>query len=422
MTHSTQDIRLSAYAVLAMACLALGWHTASAADKPKTPELSRIISKEMSAAQKAMQAQQWNEALKNLEAAEAKGADAKPPFTAYDKNRIYDFKGYSYVKLNKLKDAQTAYEAAVATGAYPPDELGKTNKLLFRLTAGNQQYAKAIEFGKQVSEEGAANAEDLAIMSQLYYLQKDCKNSAVWGEKSAAASKKAGEAPRENLLQFKLSCADEANDGQGRTAALYELVRLTNKTQYWNNLIRLERQDEREDRNILMIYRIMYDTKSMNADTDYIEMAQLLADAGLPGEAANVLDSVMSTPMMKDEHKERTTRLVNSLRTRAEADKKGLAQLDADAAKNAAGIQSLSAGEAHYATGDFQGAVTALTAAIQKGQLKHPEEAYVYLGRSQVALKNYPDAKKAFAQVKTVPGVSPRVAKLWDLYAESLGR
>ncbi len=77
-------------------------------------------------------------------------------------------------------------------------------------------------------------------------------------------------------------------------AALYDLVRLTNKTSYWNNLIRLERQDERDDHNTLMIYRVMFDTQSMNADTDYIEMAQLLGDAGLPGEAQVVLEKAMS--------------------------------------------------------------------------------------------------------------------------------
>ena len=62
-----------------------------------------------------------------------------------------------------------------------------------------------------------------------------------------------------------------------------------------------------------MIYRIMYNTNAMNADTDYIEMAQLLGDAALPGEAAAVLDKAMSTGVIKDEHKERTTRLLNSL-------------------------------------------------------------------------------------------------------------
>jgi hypothetical protein len=53
--------------------------------------------------------------------------------------------------------------------------------------------------------------------------------------------------------------------------------------------------------------------------------------------------------------------------------------------------------------------------------MKHPDEAYVYLGRSQVQLKNIPDAKKAFAQLKGAPNVSPRVAKLWELYAETIG-
>jgi TolA-binding protein len=134
-----------------------------------------------------------------------------------------------------------------------------------------------------------------------------------------------------------------------------------------------------------------------------------------------VLDAVLASPAMKDDHKERTNRLLNSLRARAETDKKGLAQADAEAAKAAAGGPSLSAGQTHYANGDYQGAVTALTAAIQKGQLKHPDDAYIYLGRSQVGLKNYPEAKKAFAQLKSLPNVSPKIAKLWDLYGDTVG-
>jgi TolA-binding protein len=158
----------------------------------------------------------------------------------------------------------------------------------------------------------------------------------------------------------------------------------------------------------------------MNADTDYIEMAQLLGDASLPGEAQSVLLALMASTFMKDEHKERTTRLLNSLKARAETDKKALPQLDAEAAKNPAGELSVKTGEVHYGFGDFAGAVTAINAGVQKGQIKHIDEAYVYLGRSQVALKSYADAKKAFAQLKGAPGVSPRVAKLWELYAETL--
>jgi hypothetical protein len=59
---------------------------------------------------------------------------------------------------------------------------------------------------------------------------------------------------------------------------------------------------------------------------------------------------------------------------------------------------------------------------LQKGQVKALDEGYVYLGRSQACLKNYAEAKKAFAGLNTVPNISPRVLKLWELYADTLGR
>jgi tetratricopeptide (TPR) repeat protein len=417
MSHSIHDIRrhpvvFCLFALLGCATIS---PAAFSADKPKGQEISRVIAKEITAVQKAMQAQQWSEALKNLEAAETKS-----PLTTYDKKTIYEFKGICYVRLNNLKSAQTAYEAALATGGYTADELPKTYRLLFQLAATNQQATKAIEYGKQAAEAGSANDNDLLIMSQLYYQQKDCKNSAVWGDKAIAAFKKAGEAPKEVLYQLKLQCASDANETPGMIAALYDLVRLTNKPSYWNNLIRLERQDERDDHNLLMIYRVMYDTSSMQMDTDYIEMAQLLGDAALPGEAQMVLEKLVTSGVLKDDHKERTNRLLNSMKTRADADKKGLPALNAEATKNPAGQLDMKLGEVYFGAGDYQGAVTAITRGLGKGQIKQLDEAYVYLGRAQVALKNTAEAKKAFVGLKSVPNISPRVLKLWELYADKL--
>jgi hypothetical protein len=421
MSHSIFDIRR--HPLVFCLCALVGFAAISPAawsaeKSEKKQEISRVIAKEITATQKAMQANQWSEALKNLEAAE----QSKGPLTTYDKKTIAEFKGICYVRLNNLKAAQQSYEAALATGGYAADELPKTYRLLFQLAATNKQDAKAIEYGKQASEAGAANDNDLLIMAQLYYQQKDCKSSAIWGDKAIAAFKKAGEAPKEVLYQLKLQCASDANDTGAMKTGLYDLVRLTNKTSYWNNLIRLERQDERDDHNTLMIYRVMYDTNSMNADTDYIEMAQLLGDAGLPGEAQAVLEKAMSTSgVMKDDHKERSTRLLNALKTRADADKKGLPALDAEAQKNAAGQLDVKLGEVYYGAGDYQNAATAISRGIGKGQIKQQDEAFVYLGRAQAALKNNAEAKKAFEKLKSAPNVSPRVLKLWELYSDKLG-
>jgi len=151
-------------------------------------------------------------------------------------------------------------------------------------------------------------------------------------------------------------------------------------------------------------------------------MAQLLGDAALPAEAQTVLEKAMSSGLINDQQKERTTRLLNSFKSRAEADKKGQAQLDGEAKKNPAGELDVKLGEVYYGFGDYQNAVTAINRGLQKGQIKHQDEAYVYLGRSQVALKNIADAKKALVGLKTVPNISPRVLKLWELYGDTLGR
>ncbi len=401
--------------MLAVACVAMT-SAAAAADKPKGPEISRVIAKEMMAAQKALQAGQWAEALKNLDEAETKS-----PLTAFDKKTIYDFKGIADVRLNNLKAAQVEFEKMLATGAATPEEVTSTTRTLFSISASTNQYQKTIDYGKQMVDAGTATPDNVAIIAQSYYQLKDCKNASAWADKAIAASRKAGETPKENIFLFKLQCASDSGDTATMDAVLIDLIRLNNKTTYWNTLLRIERQDERVDRNTLMIYRIMYNTNAMNADSDYIEMAQLLADAALPGEAETVLEKAMSTGVIKDDHKERTNRLLTSLKARADADKKGLAQEDAEAAKNPAGELDVKLGEVYYGFGDYQKAVDAISRGIQKGQVKHLDEAYVYLGLAQAQLKNFAEAKRTFANLKLVPDISPRVLKLWTLYAEKLG-
>ncbi len=427
MTHSIHDVgrrqakfRIASASLslaLALGCLGFSPQTAFSADKEKGQQISRVIAKEMTAAQKALQASQWAEALKNLEAAETKSG-----LTPFDLKTIHYFKGFANIKLGNMKAAQGELEKALATGAATAEEKGQYTRTLFGIAASTSQFQKTIDYGKEMSEAGSATPNDFAIIAQSYFQLKDCKNSGAWVDKAVAASRKAGEAPKENLFLFKLQCASDASDNQAMIPVLNELIRLNNKATYWNTLLRIERQDERDDHNTLMLYRVMYDTNAMTVGGDYIEMSQLLGDAALPAEAQTVLEKAMSSGLISDAQKERTNRLLNSFKTRAEADKKGLAALDAEATKNPAGELDVKLGEVYYGTGDYQGAVTAITRAIGKGQIKHQDEAYVYLGRSQVALKNTVEAKKAFVGLKTVPNISARVLKLWELYADTLSR
>ncbi|MFO1465231.1 MAG: hypothetical protein U1F35_02105 [Steroidobacteraceae bacterium] len=401
-------IALSAFAVVALASFS---GSATAAEKEK--QISRVIGKEMAAAQKALQAGQWGEALKNCDAAAGKSG-----INNFDKSKIAEFRGFAYIKQGNYKGALGAYEDALGTGVYGPEETLKTERTIFTLAASAQQYSKALEYGKKLVDAGAATNNDLGVIAQLYYVTKDCKNAVTWADKAISASRKAGEAPKEQFYQFKLSCASNANDNAAVVATLEDLVRVTNKNEYWNNLIRMLIQDEKEDRNLLMMYRVMYNVNAMSAGNYYVEMAQLLLDQALPGEAQAVLEKAFANNMIKDDQKDRTNRLLNMAKGRADTDRKGLPQFDAEAAKNKAGEASVKTGEVYYGVGDYQNAVKLIQAGIEKGQVKHLDEAYVYLGLSQAQLKNGPEAKKAFEKLKSVPNMSPRVLKLWELYAD----
>jgi hypothetical protein len=419
MMHSSH--RFPAWAlcstlIFGVSSAVLGVHSAHGADAPKGPQISRSIAKEMIAAQKALQANQFADGLKSLEDAQAVAG-----LTAFDHKTIDELKAFAYIKLNNYKAAQQAYEDAIATGAATPEEVGRYTRAVFQISYTDKEYAKAIEYGKKLVDSDAANADTYAIVTQAYYLQKDCKNAVIWSDKSIAYARKAGNVPAENLFLFKLQCAFDSSDTPATIAALEELIRLNGKSDYWNKLLRFELQDEKDDRMILMIYRVMYNTNSITQGSNYIEMAQLLGDApALPGEAEEVLEKGIASGLIPPEQKDRVTRLQNSFKQRADTDRKDLPQFAAEAGKSGSGELSVKLGEVYYGADDYQNAVTAINQGLQKGQVKHLDEAYVYLGLAEEKLKNIAEAKKAFAQLKTLPNLNPKILKLWQLYSERL--
>jgi len=150
------------------------------------------------------------------------------------------------------------------------------------------------------------------------------------------------------------------------------------------------------------------------------KMAQLLGDAALPGEAAAVLDKALSTGVIKDEHRERTNRLLAALRARADSDQKSLLQEEAEANQSATGELLVELGEVYYGFGEYQKTIDAITQGLQKGSVTQMDEALVYLGLAQLQLESYAEAKSTFASIPGTSPVNPRVARLWRLYGGSL--
>ena len=103
-----------------------------------------------------------------------------------------------------------------------------------------------------------------------------------------------------------------------------------------------------------------------------------------------------------------------------QADRERLPKLETEVAQGKFGQAYVNLGELYFGFGDFEHAITAIQCGLEKGQVVHLDDAYVYLGRSLVAIDNIDEARKAFAKLKEVPNISPRVLRLWELYAATL--
>jgi len=75
-------------------------------------------------------------------------------------------------------------------------------------------------------------------------------------------------------------------------------------------------------------------------------------------------------------------------------------------------------GAAYLGYGQPDKAVATISAGIAKGNLKHPDEAYMLLGIAQERNKNSAEAVRAFNRANSDPKYA-QLAKLWALEARS---
>jgi tetratricopeptide (TPR) repeat protein len=112
---------------------------------------------------------------------------------------------------------------------------------------------------------------------------------------------------------------------------------------------------------------------------------------------------------------------LHRMRMRCEPDnhRKNPAQLGADDTKAKLADRFVRIGELYYGFGEYQHAIIAIQRGLEIGPVSHLDDAYVYLGLSELAIKNKAEACNAFDKLEDVPDISPRTLRLWKLFADT---
>ena len=386
----------------------------SAFAQEKGPKNSPALAKPLAAANEALKAKNYSDAITKLRAAES-----VPGKTPADQYIIDEMLAFAYIKTQNYPEAAKVMEAKLDSGLTPQSEQPTLVKQLATINYQIKNYDKAVDFGNRAIKGGYADDQIKTIVGQSYYLKGDWKNTQKFESEIVNNQIKAGQTPTNESLALIYSACTKLNDEPCQTAAVEKMVTYYPKPETWAQLLYGIRKDTSgNETDLFQTYRLMLDTDVLKDPTDYTEMAELALDAGSPGDAQNVLEKAQAKNVFTDQRsKDRAQRLLDSAKKRATADQAGLPKFEKEADAATTGEKNFAAGRAYLGYGQYDKAVDQLSKALSKGGVKNEADARLTLGIAQLKAGHKDDAVKTFKAVKGDPALE-RLANLWGLHAK----
>lgn len=354
--------------------------------------------------------------------------------------------------LAKLRDAEavggrTAAENnaiegvrfSAAMGANEPDTMTRSFDVLKAKLSGPQQLqymeaiagtylrggngAKALEWANRYFAAGGSSATMKTVQQQAQFRSGDM--AAVLKDTLAEiqSDERAGRAPTQDKLNLLLYAAQKKNDGAAEALATEKLLNYYPRKELWAQAIGgLQSRKGFSPRFTLDVYRLQLATGNMRGADDYMEMAQLAAQAGYPAEGKKVVEQGLSAGVLGQgaegaRHKKMLDFMVKKI---AEA-KAGAAAAEKAANEARSGDDLVKLGLAAIFAGDKANGLKLVEAGVAKGEFKRADDAKYYEG---LAYYNAGDAGKAASIWRGVKGTdgSGELARLWTIQARSSKR
>jgi outer membrane protein assembly factor BamD (BamD/ComL family) len=367
-------------------------------------KLSPAIQKPLVAAQNAITAKNWDEALVQIQAAQA--VEPKSPYDAF---MVDELGWYVYLQKKDYVKSAEALERSLATGMVPEADKSQRLRALTQMQLQNKDYTKAIVTGTEYLKLNPSDADIALNVAQARYLSNDFQGAKVAAEQLVASSPQ----PAEPALLLALRSSYELKDNAGIYRALEGLVRNYPAPKYWEDLLNTQLYRTKDDRALRALYRLMNDTGTLDKPEEFTEMGASLMTGGYPNEAKGILERGMATGELQGDSRTRAQAELERAKSGAAADAKDVGTAATQLAAAKTGNQMVAIGKLYFSMGDYANAVDAIQKGIAKGGVTDVDDANLLAGIANSRLGKLPEARAALDAVKA-PALT-EVAGLWKL-------
>jgi hypothetical protein len=389
---------------LTLTLLAAAW-LGSAAAQGLRPEVGKPL-------------QQAGELLKAGKPKDALGkvreAEAVPNRTAAEQLTIDRMKAAA---AQRAGDNATAIQALESLfGKVGAGEQGQIAEQLASAYAQQRNNAKAAEW---VNKAVAAGNTGPGIKQMQSYLQSVSGDYAAIAKDAAAdvsAAEQAGRKPDEGDLLRLADAQQRLNNSAGYIVTLEKLLTHYPKKDYWAAyLARLPRKAGFGDRFALDVMRLRLATGSLTKTEEFMEMAQLSLQAGLPAEGRKIVERGFQAGALGTGPEAARHQRLRDLAVKQEAESRAAVAAQAiEAANEKTGDDLVRVGYAMVTLGDVDKGIALIEQGIAKGGLKRPDDARLRLGMAQLQAsgKARASANQTLRGVKGTDGAA-EIARLW---------
>jgi hypothetical protein len=400
----------AAVAVLAVAGLA---HCVKPAFAEEGNTVSPEIGKPLQAAQAALQAKNYPQALVKL-----KEADAVPGHTPHEDAVIAQLRLIAALGAEDLGTATKAFETLSGGGALPAVQ---KQQYILAIAGGYfraKDYANAATWTSRYMAAGGPDPSAKILLVQSHYLSGQFEPAAKEAIETIRSQEQQGQTPSESLLQLLAGSAREQKNTKLYDAAVIRLAAYYPKQDYWVDLLyRVPTHPGFSEGLALDVSRLSLAVGVLSKADQYMEYAELAIQAGLPGEAQSVVDKGYAAGILGvGPEAARHQRLRDLVKKAVDADKKTLDSSATEAAKAANGNPLVNTGLDYCGYGQNDKAIGLIEQGIAKGGLKSADDAKLHLGIAYLAAGQKAKAIETFQSVKGTDG-SADLAALWSLKA-----
>ena len=361
--------------------------------------------------------QQASELLKAGKAREAlakvRDAENVPGINGAERQTIDGMKAAAAQRAGDSSTAIAALEslASRASGA----QLGGYAEQLASAYAQQKNNAKATEWLNRAI--AAGNSGGSIRQLQAYLQSAGGDYAAIARDAGAAVSnaEQAGRRPDEGDLLRLADAQQRTGNMNGYVVSLEKLLLNYPKKDYWSAyLSRLPRKAGFADRFALDVLRLRLASGTLSKTDDFMEMAQLSMQAGLPSEARKVADQGFKSNVLGSGPEAGRHHRLRDLAVKEEAESRTkLAGQATEAEGFKEGDGLVKVGSSYVSLGEVDKGIELIQKGLAKGNLKRPEDAKLRLGLAQLQSgKNKAAAVQTLRSVKGTDGAA-EIARLW---------